>query len=250
MAPLPRANLLAIGDAYLNPAAPDAQGSPMRLAFSDDLKGPRAPLVCADAAQQPDFEAALAVFTGDVPQAATPAQALDSVRLLALAVHTRLRALDAQPAQAPMATPGTAFSPVAVTPDELVWSGESAWVKGRLNLTLQCSVNGRKFGLCETGSDMRTHFGQLIAQLCQTRRLRAGAIVSSGEVRNLEASRGCSSVATRRALEVMQDGKQKTPWLSQGDSVLVDMKGRAGMSVFGAIDQDVQIGAQAALPAK
>jgi fumarylacetoacetate (FAA) hydrolase len=97
---------------------------------------------------------------------------------------------------------------------------------------------------------MATHFGELIARLCQTRRLSAGTIVSSGEVRNLDASRGCSSIATRRALEALQTGNAKTPWLAQGDNVTVDMKGPDGQSVFGALDQDVQIGPQAATVAE
>lgn len=252
MAPLPRAYLMAVGNAYVPPAAnpagsaPPVATTPLRLAFADALLGARAPLSCANAAQWPDFEASVAVITGDVPQGAAPAQALEAVRLLALANHTYYRAWQDQPVLALSAQPHTAFSPVAVTTDEFMHGGESAWQQGRLHLSLQCSVNGRKFGLCEAGSDMANHFGELLAQLCQTRRLRAGSIVSSGEVRNLAASHGCSSLVTRRLLELAQSGSSKTPWLAQGDSVLIDMKGRDGQSVFGAIDQDVQIGVQAA----
>jgi len=252
MAPLPRAYLLAVGEAYARPVVSPVATSTatsalatLRLTFADDLLGACAPLRCVSATQAPDFEAAVAVVTGDVPQGATPAQALDAVRLLMLANHTHYRALQAQPGLALMAEPHSAFSPVAVTPDELAWGGESAWLQGRLSLTLQCSVNGRKFGLSEAGSDMVVHFGELIAQLCQTRRLRAGTVVSSGEVRNLQASRGCSSIATRRALEASQDGAAKTPWLAQGDHVTIDMKGPDGQSVFGVLDQDVQVGPQA-----
>jgi fumarylacetoacetate (FAA) hydrolase len=256
MAPLPRAYLMAVGDAYARPAnnpagpaSPAATAAPLRLAYSDALLGACAPLSFAHAGQMPDFEAAVAVVTGDVAQGASPAQALESVRLLMLASHTHYRAWQDQPALALSAQPHTAFSPVAVTTDEFARGDESAWRKGRLRLTLQCSVNGRKFGLCEAGSDMSPHFGELLAHLCQGRRLRAGSIVSSGEVRTLEASHGCSSVATRRWLELAQDGSSKTPWLAQGDSVLIDMKGRDGQSVFGVIDQDVQIGVQVATPA-
>lgn len=245
LAPLSRAYLLAVGDAFVHPTVPAAVAAPLRLAFADTLLGACAPLTCASAAQWPDFEAAVAVVTGDVPQGVTPAQALDAVRLLMLANHTHCRNLQDQPALALMAQPHTAFSPVAVTPDELTWRGENAWLQGRVSLHLQCSVNGRKFGLCDAGSDMPLHFGELIAQLCQTRSLRAGCIVSSGEVRNLDASRGCSSIATRRKLESTQNGAAKTPWLAQGDNLTVDMKGRDGQSVFGALDQDVHIGPQA-----
>ncbi|TXT40566.1 MAG: fumarylacetoacetate (FAA) hydrolase [Comamonadaceae bacterium] len=243
MAPLPRAYLLAVGDAFARPAGHEVL--PLRLAFADQLQGACAPLSYAHAAQQPDFEASVAVITGDVPQGANPAQALDGVRLLALVNQGVDRAWQAQPAWALMAQPTTAFSPVAVTPDELVWGGESAWSQGRVNLTLQCHVNGRKLGLCEAGSDMTAHFGELMAQLCLVRRLRAGSIVSAGEVRNLEASHGGCSVATRRTQELAQNGQGKTSWLAQGDTVRIDMLGRDGQSVFGAIDQDVQIGPQA-----
>jgi fumarylacetoacetate (FAA) hydrolase len=254
MAPLPRAYLMAVGDAYPDPVAapaavhPNASSAALQLGFADALLGARAPLVCAHAAQYPDFAASVAVITGDVAQGATPAQALDAVRLLVLASHTHYRAWQDQPALALMAAPHTAFSPVAVTPDEMVWAGEGAWAQGRLSLTLQCSVNGRKFGACDAGQDMRTHFGELMAQLSLARRLRAGSIVSSGEVRQLATSAGCSSIATRRALEMAQSGGAKTPWLAQGDNVTIDMKGPDGQSVFGVIDQDVQVGPQAALP--
>lgn len=240
MAPLPRASLLAVADAYVNPAPAEASqtdlAATLRLGFADDLSGPCAPMRGAKAAQGLDFEAALAVVSGDVPQGATPAQALDGVRLLMLANHVHHRQMPGI-----IGSPQTAFSPVAATPDELVFGGESAWARGRLNLTLQCTVNGRKFGLCDAGQDMRFHFGQLIATLCQRRRLRAGAIVSSGEVRNQDASRGSCSLASRRALELLQDGVVKTPWLVQGDSVCIEMKGRDGLSVFGAIDQDAVV---------
>lgn len=249
LAPLPRAYLFAVGNTYANPAAPNAPTDPVRLAFADELQGACAPLRCGHAVQEPDFEAAIAVLTGDVAQGSTATQALESVRLLMLASHTHYRAWASQATLTLMAQPCTAFSPVAVTPDELSWDGDTAWARGRLNLSLQCSLNGRKFGLCEAGKNMHMNFGDLIASLCQTRRLRAGSLVSSGEVRNLDASRGCSSVFTRRAYELAQTGTVKTPWLAQGDSVMVDMKGGNGLSVFGAIDQDVHIGLQAEPPA-
>jgi fumarylacetoacetate (FAA) hydrolase len=249
LAPLPRAYLFAVGNAYANPASPDTPIDPMRLAFADELQGPCAPLRGSHAVQQADFEAAIAVVTGDVAQGSTTTQALEAVRLLMLASHTHYRAWASQTALTLMAQPCTAFSPVAVTPDELSWGGDAAWARGRLNLNLQCSLNGRKFGLCEAGKDMRMHFGDLIASLCQTRCLRAGSVVSSGEVRNQDASRACSSVLTRRAFEAAQTGAAKTPWLAQGDSVMIEMKGRDGLSVFGAIDQDVHIGLQPEPPA-
>ncbi|MBV5299704.1 MAG: fumarylacetoacetate hydrolase family protein [Rhodoferax sp.] len=239
MAPLPRAHLLAVGDAFGNPApaAPDATAG-LQLGFADELHGPCDPIRCVGAARQADFEAAVAVVCGDVAQGASPERAQDGIRLLMLCCHLQLRA----PPTAGRALPGaphTAFSPVAVTVDELVFGGDTAWAGGRLGLTLQCMVNGRKLGLCDAGQDMRWHFGQLIAALCQTRRLRAGAIISSGEVRNQDASHGHCSLASRRAHELRQGGSAKTPWLGPGDSVRIEMKGRDGQSVWGAIDLEV-----------
>jgi fumarylacetoacetate (FAA) hydrolase len=216
----------------------------MHLLFGDTLKGPCAPLQGASREQVPDFEAGIAVVTGDVAPAASAGQALDAVRLLMLVSHVQLRALQDDLTQMLAAAPCSVFSPVAVTPDEMVWGGETAWMQGRLNLTLQCHVNGRKLGLCDAGSDMVVPFGELISNLSQTREVRAGSIFSSGEVRNLESSRGCCSMAARRAQEAAQNGTSSTPWLTQGDQLLIDMKGRDGQSVFGAIEQQVHIGPQ------
>lgn len=168
MAPLPRAHLLAQGEAFASSEVDAGSANltcKLRLGYSDELFGASAPLTCARNAQQLDFEAALAVITGDVPQGASADQALDGVRLLLLANHVQLRAM---PAHAVASSPMTALSPVAVTPDELVFGGDSAWVHGRLSLTLQCLVNGRKLGLCDVGQDMTWHFGELISALCQS----------------------------------------------------------------------------------
>jgi len=239
LAPLPRAHLLALGQAYADGHSADELAASMTLGFSDELAGPMTPLRWASAREQPDIEAALAVITGDVAQAVSPAQALDGVRLLLLACHQQLRARQTASVRPLASIAQTAFSPVAVTPDEFSSSGDNAWAQGQINLALQCSVNGKRLGLCAAGQDMRMHFGQLIAALCQTRRLRAGAIVSSGEVRNLDASRGACSIASRRALEQQQSGNAITPWLGHGDTLRMEMKGRDGQSVLGAIDLEV-----------
>ena len=245
MAPLPRAHLLALGNAYADQSGTAGAGHPWVLGFSDELAGPSAELRAGVATDLPDFEASWALITGDVPERAAPQQALEAVRLLMLVSHTRLRVAlpDTDAAWRSLAaTPQSAFSPVAVTPDELVFGGESAWRHGRLHLTLQCSINGRKLGLLDAGSDLRQHAGELIAALAARRRLRAGAIVCMGEVRQADSSCGQASVAARRALELAQDGQAKTPWLAAGDSVNVEMKGRDGLSVFGAIAQSVTLG--------
>jgi fumarylacetoacetate (FAA) hydrolase len=140
--------------------------------------------------------------------------------------------------------PATAFSPVAVTPDEL----GDAWEGGRLNLVLQSSWNGRKVGMCEAGPDMTFHFGQLIAHVCKTRNVRAGSIVGSGTVSNkgvtgaggkMEWPKGYSCIAEKRAIETIQDGKPSTEFMRFGDTIRIEMKGKDGQSLFGAIEQKV-----------
>ena len=252
MAPLPRAFQWADGSAYVNHVelVRKARGAEMPESFrtdplmyqggSDDLRGPNEPIVCASEDWGIDFEAEVAVVTGDVPMGATPEAALESVRLLMLANDVSLRELI--PAELAkgfgflQSKPATAFSPVAVTPDEL---GE-AWQGGRVHLTLHTAWNGRTVGLCEAGPEMTFHFGQLIAHLAKTRRVGAGSIIGSGTVSNKETSRGYGCIAERRALEKIESGAASTAYMRFGDTVRIEMKGRDGQSVFGSIEQRVE----------
>jgi len=206
---------------------------------SDDFLGPCDEAVFASTDWGVDFEAELAVITGDVAMGAAPAQALEGVRLLMLANDWSLRELI--PAELAkgfgfvQSKPATAFSPVAVTPDEL---GE-AWQGGRVHLTLQSSWNGRKVGLCEAGPEMSFHFGQLIAHIAKTRQVRAGSIVGSGTVSNKDWSKGYSCIAEKRAIETIEHGAPQTAYMQYGDTIRIEMKGRDGLSLFGAIEQTV-----------
>jgi fumarylacetoacetate (FAA) hydrolase len=131
-----------------------------------------------------DFEAEIAVVTGDVPMGTTAERALDGIRLVMLANDVSLRNLI--PAELAkgfgffQSKPATAFSPVAVTLDEL----GDAWKRGRLHLTLQSPGTAARSGMCDAGEEMTFHFGQLIAHICKTRNVRAGSIVGSGTVSN------------------------------------------------------------------
>lgn len=235
MAPLPRAYLLAVGDAY---AAASGAYTPARPDFSDPLQGPCTPLVIA-AKDVLDFGAALAVVTADVPRLASAGQALDGVRLLMLSNHVQLRA---EPGVTGASAPNTlcsAFSPVAVTPDAMVWSGSSAWLNGRLNLVLQCKRNGRTLAKGNLADGMGTPFGELLAQLCKSRHLGAGSVVSSGEVRFADAASGFCSIAALRAHEAALSGSPQTPWLAAGDTLQLEVIGPDGQSVFGAMTQVV-----------
>ena len=255
MAPLPRAYQWADGSAYINHVelVRRARNAEVPASFytdplmyqgaSDDLLGPCDDVVCASEAFGIDFEGEVAVITGDVRMGATPTQALDGIRLVMLANDVSLRNLI--PAELAkgfgffQSKPATAFSPVAVTLDELTFNGESAWDKGRLHLTLQSTWNGRKVGLCDAGPEMTFDFGQLIAHLCKTRNVRAGSIIGSGTVSNKDWSHGYSCIAEKRAIETLQDGNPSTEFMKYGDTIRIEMKGRDGQSVFGAIEQEI-----------
>ena len=259
MAPLPRAYQWADGSAYINHVelvraarhseVPDTYYTDplMYQGGSDDFIGARDDVVVPSEDYGIDFEAEIAVITADVPMQATPEQALEGVRLLMLANDVSLRNLI--PAELAkgfgffQSKPATAFSPVAVTPDEL----GDAWDNGRVHLTLQSTWNGRKVGMCDAGPDMTFHFGQLIAHICKTRNVRAGSIVGSGTVSNrgVEVNgtkqwpKGYSCIAEKRAIETILDGKPSTEYMKFGDTIRIEMKGKDGQSVFGAIDQKI-----------
>jgi fumarylacetoacetate (FAA) hydrolase len=42
-----------------------------------------------------------------------------------------------------------------------------------------------------------------------------------------------------RAHKTIYDGAPRTPFMKPGDTIRIEMKGRDGKSVFGAIEQDV-----------
>lgn len=251
MAPLPRAYQWADGSAYINHVelVRKARNAEVPESFytnplmyqggSDDFIGPCDDVVVASEEFGIDFEAEIAVITGDVPMRATPEQALEGVRLLMLANDVSLRNLIPDELAKGFgffqSKPATAFSPVAVTLDEV----GDAWDKGRLHMTLQSTWNGRKVGMCEAGPEMTFSFGQLIAHICKTRNVRAGSIVGSGTVSNKDWSHGYSCIAEKRAIETIEDGKPKTEFMKFGDTIRIEAKGKDGLSVFGAIDQKI-----------
>ena len=251
MAPLPRAYQWADGSAYLNHVelVRKARNAEVPESFysdplmyqggSDDFLGPCDTAVFASEDFGIDFEAEVAVITGDVPMGCTPDEALEGIRLVMLANDWSLRNLI--PAELAkgfgffQSKPATAFSPVAVTPDEL----GDAWQSGRVHLTLQSAWNGRKVGMCEAGPEMTFHFGQLIAHIGKTRNVRAGSIVGSGTVSNKDWSHGYSCIAEKRTIETIESGQPSTEFMKFGDTIRIEMKGRDGQNVFGAIEQTV-----------
>ncbi len=259
MAPLPRAYQWADGSAYINHVelVRAARNSEVPQSFytdplmyqggSDDFIGPQDDVVCPSEEFGIDFEAEIAVITGDVPMQSSPDQALEGIRLVMIANDVSLRNLIPNELAKGFgffqSKPATAFSPVAVTLDEL----GDAWDEGRVHLTLQSTWNGRKVGMCDAGPDMTFHFGQLIAHICKTRNVRAGSIVGSGTVSNQgvevngkkEWPKGYSCIAEKRAIETILDGKPSTEFMKFGDTIRIEMKGKDGQTIFGAIDQKI-----------
>ena len=251
MAPLPRAFQWADGSAFINHVelVRKARQAEVPASFytdplmyqggSDDFLGPCDDALFASEDWGIDFEAEVAVVTGDVAMGTDADTALDGIRLLMLANDWSLRHLI--PAELAkgfgffQSKPATAFSPVAVTPDEL----GPAWAGGRLALNIESQWNGKRVGLCNAGEEMSFHFGQLIAHIAKTRNVRAGSIVGSGTVSNKDWSRGWSCIAEKRAIETIEDGAPKTEFMRFGDRIRIEMKGADGQSLFGAIDQAV-----------
>jgi fumarylacetoacetate (FAA) hydrolase len=251
MAPLPRACQWADGSAFINHVelVRKARNAEVPESFytdplmyqggSDDFIGACDDIVAISTEHGIDFEAEVAVITGDVPMGTAPDAALEGIRLLMLANDVSLRNLI--PAELAkgfgffQSKPATAFSPVAVTPDEL----GAAWQGGRVHLNLESVWNGKRVGLCDAGPEMTFHFGQLIAHICKTRNVRAGSIVGSGTVSNKDWSRGYSCIAEKRAIETIESGAPKTAFMQFGDTIRIEMKGADGASVFGAIAQKV-----------
>ena len=252
MAPLPRAYQWADGSAFVNHVelVRRARNAEIPASFwtdplmyqggSDDFLGPCDDIVAASEDWGIDFEAEVAVVTGDVAMGVGADAAIDAIRLVMLANDVSLRNLI--PAELAkgfgffQSKPATAFSPVAVTPDEL----GAAWQGGRLHLDLESRWNGERVGLCNAGPEMTFHFGQLIAHIGKTRDVRAGSIVGSGTVSNKDWDHGYSCIAEKRAIETIQTGAPLTAFMRYGDRIRIEMKDAGGASLFGAIDQVVR----------
>jgi fumarylacetoacetate (FAA) hydrolase len=261
--PLPRAYQWADGSAYVNHVelVRKARGAEMPESFwtdplmyqggSDSFLGPRDPVPVADEAYGIDFEAEVAVITGDVPMGASPETALAAVRLVLLVNDVSLRNLI--PAELAKgfgffhAKPSSTLSPVAVTPDEL----GSSWAGGKLHLPLLSTLNGQPFGQPDAGTDMTFDFGTLISHAAKTRPLGAGTIIGSGTVSNkdkdggpgrpvADGGVGYSCIAEQRTVETILAGQAKTPFMRFGDTIRVEMKDSAGKSIFGAIEQSTE----------
>jgi fumarylacetoacetate (FAA) hydrolase len=250
-APLPRAYHWVDGSAYVNHVelVRKARGAEMPASFwtdplvyqggSDDLLGARDDVPFADTEWGIDLEAEVAVITDDVPMATSSADAAGHIKLILLVNDWSLRGLIpgelAKGFGFYQSKPATAFSPVAVTPDEL----GPAWRDSKVHLPLVSRINDQDFGHPDAGTDMTFSFAQLIEHVTKTRRLGAGAIVGSGTVSNYDRSRGASCLAEKRTLEQLESGAPRTPFLTFGDRVTIEMFDAGGRSIFGSLDNRV-----------
>ena len=250
-APLPRAYQWADGSAYVVHVelVRKARGAEMPPSFwtdplmyqggSDSFIGPTDDILAADEAWGIDFEAEIAAITDDVPMGVAAEAARRHVVLLMLVNDVSLRNLIPNELAKGFGffhgKPATAFSPVAVTPDEL----GAAWDGGRIHLPVLSTLNGTLFGRPQAAIDNTFDLPALIAHAAKTRQLEAGTIVGSGTVANRDASVGCSCIAERRVRETLDGGKPVTPFMRFGDHIRIEMLDTAGKSIFGAIDQKV-----------
>ena len=250
--PFPRSYQFLDGSVYLHhmEKARKARGAEMPPNYkteplmyqglSDRFCGPTETMVFPDATLEPDYEAEVAIVVGDVPMGTSKADAGKHIKLVMLLNDYTLRSLTKT--ELPkgfgfmQAKPTSAFSPVAVTLDELgdKWDGE------KLHLPLISGINGKRMGQPNTGKDMFFTYLDLIEHACRTRSLSAGTIIGAGSVTNQDEASGFGCVAEARIHEQMVHGKASTPFLKNGDEVYIDMFDDHGQSIFGAIRQKIK----------
>lgn len=261
--PLPRSYQWADASAYVNHVAlvREARGAEMPKSFwtdplmyqggSDDFTPPHSPISLPNEEWGIDMEAELAVITGEVPLGSSLEVAKNSIRLIMLVNDVSLRNLIPNELSKGFgffqSKPSTAFSPVAVTPDEL---GDS-WKEGKVHEVMEVDLNETVLGRVNAGQDMTFNFPQLIAHACKSRNLGPGTIIGSGTVSNKdinggpgkpfsEGGNGYSCIAEIRMVETILTGKPKTQFMKFGDKVRIEMRDSSGQSIFGKIEQIVK----------
>jgi fumarylacetoacetate (FAA) hydrolase len=249
--PLPRSYTWLDGSAYINHVVlvRKARGAEppktlktdplMYQGGSDAFLAPQGDIELGNEDWGCDFESEIAIITGDVPQGVTTDEVKNHVRLVLLCNDVSLRNLIpdelAKGFGFVQSKPSSAFSPIAVTPDEL----GDAWQDGRVHLPLKTHLNGTLFGEPDAGPEMHFSFYDLVAHAAKTRPLTAGTLIGSGTVSNEDRSKGSSCLAEKRMLEKIEHGSPVTPFLRFEDRVTIEMF-KDGRSVFGKIKQVVK----------
>lgn len=251
-APLPRAWQWLDGSAYLthvervrrarNDTVPESfyKDPLMYQGGADAMMGPRDPIRALSEDWGIDLEGEVAAITGDVAMGATPAEASAAVRLLTLVNDVSFRRLiPAELAKGFGFIHGkgaNALAPVAVTPDEL----GAAWDNGKIHLRLVCHVRGKWFGNPNAGDDAQFSLFDLISHAAKTRELKAGTLVGTGTISNQDRATGYACLMEARLVEQVELGEPKSPFLSFGDTVKIEMFDHHGVTIFGAIEQRVE----------
>ncbi|MDH3991284.1 MAG: fumarylacetoacetate hydrolase family protein [Gammaproteobacteria bacterium] len=250
-APLPRAYHWADGSAYVTHVelVRKARGAELPPSFwsdpliymgaSDAFIGPRDDIEVESEDWGIDFEAEVVVITDDVPAGTNASLARQHIKLIGLVNDVSLRNLI--PAELGkqfgfyQSKPWTSFTPVLVTPDEL----GASWDGAKLHLPLRATLNGELIGAPNAGVDMTFDFPTLIAHCAKSRSLMAGTVIGSGTVSNVDSKDGSCCLAEVRCLETIADGEPKTPFMSFGDRIEIEMLDDNNNSIFGKIDQVV-----------
>jgi fumarylacetoacetate (FAA) hydrolase len=206
---------------------------------SDSMLGACDPIEVASDDWGIDFEAEVGVITDDVEYGASINNAAAHIKLILLINDVSLRNLIPDELAKGFGflhgKPASAFSPVAVTPDEL----SVAWKNCRLHLPLKVYWNGQLFGHANAGADMQFNFARLIAHAAKSRKLTAGTIIGGGTVSNYNLTTGYSCIVEKRVVEIIETGAVVTEFMRFGDKVRIEMLDEQGHSIFGAIQQVV-----------
>jgi len=248
-APLPRSYQWLDGSAYqshgdlmakvLHIENPQTDRPLMYQGMSHEFLSGTDDVVLPSEADGIDFEGEFGVITDAVPMAVDAREALRHIRLIVQINDWSLRTL------APIemktgfgwvqAKPACSVAPVALTPDEL----GAQWEQSRVALPLHVWWNGAQFGAAN-GADMLFGFADLVAHAARSRVLCAGTIIGSGTVSNANYREvGSSCIAERRAIELLDEGASRTPYMRFGDRVRMAAVDARGEMPFGAIDQRV-----------
>lgn len=186
-----------------------------------------------------DFEAEIAVITGDVPMGVSAEEAAKYIHLVVLMNDISLRNLVPADLETSFgflnAKPTSTLAPFAVSPDTLgkLWDGK------RLSGNTRCWARDVQFGNLESGIDNVFDFGHLIAHAAKTRHLEAGTVIGMGTVSNKDEAAGCACLIEIRTIEEIKEGEPRTPYLGFGDTVRIDHQDYDGNSIFGHIEQTV-----------
>lgn len=248
-APLPRAWQWLDGSAF------PSHGELMQIAFnlppietnrplmyqgmSDTFLGPFQDVALPSEDDGIDFEGEFGVIVDTVPMGTSARDALRHIRLIVQINDWSLRTL------APLemktgfgwvqAKPACSIAPFAVTPDEL----GRAWTDGRVGLPLAVDYNGQPFGRAH-GQAMAFGFHELVAHAARTRTLVAGTIIGSGTVSNADFKQvGSSCLTEKRAIEIIDHGAPRTPFMAFGDTISMEARTLDGRVLFGPIKQKV-----------